>query len=182
MRYRVPHEIPVKFHNGSSYDYHHIIKELAEEFKEGDFECLAENSEKYISFSVPIKKECIHDTNEIITYRIKFIDSYRFMCSDLSSLVNNLSEIKDHEKCLDEKTIKDLIKKFPITDNFCKGDINKFVMLLRKGVYPYEYMDSWEKFDETSLPPKKDFYSELILEDISDSDYEHAEKVFKKKL
>ena len=104
------------------------------------------------------------------------------MCSDLSSLVNNLSEIKDHEKCLDEKTIKDLIKKFPITYNFCKGDINKFVMLLRKGVYPYEYMDSWEKFDETSLPPKKDFYSELILEDISDSDYEHAEKVFKKKL
>ena len=53
-------------------------------------------------------------------------------------------------------------------------------MLLRKGVYPYEYMDSWEKFDETSLPPKKDFYSELILEDISDSDYEHAKKVFKK--
>ena len=102
------------------------------------------------------------------------------MCSDLSSLVNNLSEIKDHEKCLDEKTIKDLIKKFPITDNFCKGDINKFVMLLRKGVYPYEYMDSWEKFDENSLPPKKDFYNELILEDISDSDYEHAKKVFKK--
>ena len=53
-------------------------------------------------------------------------------------------------------------------------------MLLRKGVYPYEYMDSWEKFDETSLPPKKDFYSELILEDISDSDYEHAKKVFEK--
>ena len=53
-------------------------------------------------------------------------------------------------------------------------------MLLQKGVYPYEYMDSWEKFGETSLPPKKDFYSELILEDISDSDYEHAEKVFKR--
>ena len=52
-------------------------------------------------------------------------------------------------------------------------------MLLQKGVYPYEYMDSWEKFGETSLPPKKDFYSELILEDISDSYYEHAKKVFK---
>ena len=106
LRYKLPHEIPVKFHNGSSYDYHHIIKELVEEFKEEDFDCLAENSEKYISFSVPIKKECIHDANEIITYRIKFIDSYRFMCSDLSSLVNNLSEIKDHEKCLDEKDNK----------------------------------------------------------------------------
>ena len=51
-------------------------------------------------------------------------------------------------------------------------------MLLRKGVYPYEYMDSWERFNETSLPPKKDFYSELTLEDISDKGYAHAQKVF----
>ena len=54
-----------------------------------------------------------------------------------------------------------------------------FVMLLRKGVYPYEYMDSWERFNETSLPDKKAFYSELNLEDITDKDYEHAQKVFK---
>ena len=53
-------------------------------------------------------------------------------------------------------------------------------MLLRKCAYPYEYMDSWERFNETSLPSKGNFYSELILEDISDSTYEHAEKVFKK--
>ena len=53
-------------------------------------------------------------------------------------------------------------------------------MLLRKGVYPYEYMDSWDKFNETELPPKKDFYSKLNLEDISDKDYEHAHNVFKK--
>ena len=52
-------------------------------------------------------------------------------------------------------------------------------MLLRKVVYPYEYMDSWEKFNEASLPPKKDFYSELTLENISDKDYEHDQKVFK---
>ena len=44
---------------------------------------------------------------------------------------------------------------------FCKGDRNKFVLLLRKGVYPYEYMDSWEKFDETSIPPKEAYYSKL---------------------
>ena len=61
---------------------------------------------------------------------------------------------------------------------FCNGDLNKFVLLRRKGVYPYEYMDSWERFDETSLPDKKYFYSELNLEDISDSDYNHAQKVF----
>ena len=50
--------------------------------------------------------------------------------------------------------------------------------MLSKGVYPYEYMDSWEQFDETSLPPKEDFHSELTLEDISDKDYAHAQKVF----
>ena len=61
---------------------------------------------------------------------------------------------------------------------FCNGDINKFVLLLRKGVYPYEYMDNLEKFDETSLPDKKVFYSELNLEDIIDKDYKHAQKVF----
>ena len=51
-------------------------------------------------------------------------------------------------------------------------------MLLRKGVYPYEYMDSWERFNETSLPPKESFYSELNLEDISDKDYSHVQKVW----
>ena len=51
-------------------------------------------------------------------------------------------------------------------------------MLLRKGVYPYEYIDIWERFDETSLPEKKAFYSELHLEDITDEDYTHAQKVF----
>ena len=53
-------------------------------------------------------------------------------------------------------------------------------MLLRKGVYPYEYMDTWEKFDETSLPDKKSFYSILTMENISDIDYRHGTNVFKK--
>ena len=59
---------------------------------------------------------------------------------------------------------------FPNTYQFCNGDLNKFVLLLRKGVYPHEYMDSWGRFNETSLPSKKDFYSELTLEDIADKD------------
>ena len=53
-------------------------------------------------------------------------------------------------------------------------------MVLRKGVYPYEYMGSWNKFNETELPPRKDFYSKKNLEHISDKDYEHAQNVFKK--
>ena len=64
LNYKVPQEIPVKIHNVSKCDYHFIIKELAEEFK-GEFECLRENTEKYISFSVPIKKE--HDNDKTIT-------------------------------------------------------------------------------------------------------------------
>ena len=70
-----------------------------------------------------------------------------------------------------------LIKKFRSLYQFCDGDLNKFILLLRKGVYPYEYMDSWETFDETTLPPKKYFYSELNLEDITDKDYDHAQKL-----
>ena len=61
---------------------------------------------------------------------------------------------------------------------FCNGDLNKFILLLRKCVYSYEYMDSWEKFDETTLSPKETFHSNLNLEDISDEDYAHAQKVW----
>ena len=87
--YNTPREISVVFHNGSSYDYHFIIKGLAEEF-EGDFECLGEKNEKYIKFSVSIKKES-NDSGTII-YKIKFIESFRFMSISLSNLLDNLSE------------------------------------------------------------------------------------------
>ena len=87
------------FHNGSIYDYHFIIKELVKEF-EGNFECLGENTEKYITFSVPIKKK-IENKDLEITYKIKFIDSYRFMSSSLSKLVENLSEGIYNNKCID---------------------------------------------------------------------------------
>ena len=78
-----------------------------------------------------------------------------------------------------KKFNNDLIKKFKNTYSFCDNDLNKFVLLLRKGVYPYEYMDSWERFSETSLPSKEDFYSKLNMEDIGDIDYRHANNVFK---
>ena len=55
----------------------------------------------------------------------------------------------------------------------------KFILLLRKVVYPYEYMDNWERFNETSLPNKEDFYRSLNMEEITDVDYMHAKKVFK---
>ena len=64
LRYKIPKDIPVLFHNGSTYHYHFIIKELAKEF-EGNFECLGENTEKYITFSVPIKKKIDNKNLEI---------------------------------------------------------------------------------------------------------------------
>ena len=72
------------------------------------------------------------------------------------------------KKCKEEweESINELIKEFPSVYQFCNDDLNKFVLLLRKGVYPYEHMDSWEKFDENILPPKKAFCSNLNLEDM----------------
>ena len=108
LRYKTPKEIPVVFHNGSTYDYYFIIKGLAKQFEE-EFECLDENTEKYITFSVPIKKEITkkdkdgNDKIRKISYKIKFIDSFRFMSSSLSNLVDDLSEELHSDKCTDCK-------------------------------------------------------------------------------
>ena len=264
LRYKIPKEIHVVFHNGSTYGYHFIIKQLAKEFKD-NFECLGENTEKYITFSAPIKKE--HDNGKTTTCKLKLIDSCRFMQSSLSNLVDNLSEINNKEpnkfidtmrsmtdslsqyidkvSKIDEKisqnkfidnmrstlfsltqsidkvpetarkiaqidnkepdntftdgmrsmvsslsqsldkisksdndiskidnkftnnmgpmisslsqsvnkvskinnkiSYDELIKKFPNTYQLCNNDHNKFELLLRKGIYPYEYMDKSEE-------------------------------------
>ena len=128
------------------------------------------------------------------------------MSSSLSNLVDNLSEGRHCDKCIDCKSYldymitkddqlifkcfeckknykkdfnKDLIKKFENIYEFCNGDINKFILLLRKGIYSYEYTDSWERFNETSLPDKDTFYSSLNMEHITNVDYRHAKRVFR---
>ena len=68
------------------------------------------------------------------------------------------------------KLTNESIRNFPTLHKFCNGDLNKFFLLLRKCIYPYEYMDSWERFDENTIPPKEVFYSELNLEGIHDAD------------
>ena len=75
-----------------------------------------------------------------------------------------------------EKINKGINRK--ISKQFCNGNLNKFVLLLRKRVYPYENMDKLEKFYEATLPPKEVFYSNLNLEHISDVNYVHAQKVW----
>ena len=79
-----------------------------------------------------------------------------------------------------KKINKELIKRFKSTYEFCNKDLNKFILLLRKGVYPYEYMDNWERFNETLLPSKESFYSNLNMENIDDIDYRHGNNVFKR--
>ena len=102
LRHKIPNNIPIVFHNGSMYDYHFLIKELAEEF-DGNFECLGENMGKYITFSVPIKKR-IENKNMNITYRLKFINSFRFMSTSLSKLVDNLTDGVQNDKCVNCKS------------------------------------------------------------------------------
>ena len=142
-----------------------------------------------------------------ITYKIKFIDSFRFMATSLSKLVDNLKDNIHNDKCIkcksnlcfvramneillfkcidcekeyEKEFNKELLKRFSNTYEFCDNDLNKFLILLRKGVYPYEYMDGWNKFNEKVLPSKESFYSSLTLENITEVDYTHANNVFKK--
>ena len=110
--------------------------------------------------------------NKELELENKFIDNLRSMISSLSCHLDNLSEI--NKKIL----LIELSEKFPSTYEFCNKDLNNISLLLRKGVYPYEYMDSEEKFNETELPDKESFYSELNKEGITDEDYVHAQKVW----
>ena len=157
LRYKIPKEIPVVFHNGSTYDYHFIIEELVKAF-DGNFECLGENTEKYITFSAPIRKK-IENKNIETTCKIKFIDSYRYLSMPLSKLIDNLSEgihnnacinckfCLDYIKTKNEKLIlkcfnckqyyekdfnKELIKRFASTYKFCNKNLNKFILLLER--------------------------------------------------
>ena len=104
LRYETSKEIPAIFHNGSRHGYHFIIKELANEFEE-QFEFLVKNTEKYVALSVPIKNKL--DNGKSVTCKIKFIDSFRFISSSLSSLIDNLSEGFHSDKCTDCKSCLD---------------------------------------------------------------------------
>ena len=102
----------------------------------------------------------------------KFTDSTRSMTT---SLLQSIDEVSETDKKISQAA---LIEKFPNTYQLCNKDLNKFALLLRKGIYPYEYMDSWKRFKEESLPDKESFYSELNNEHITDEDYAHAQKVW----
>jgi hypothetical protein len=93
-----------------------------------------------------------------VNKELRFVDSFKFMASSLSSLLKNVKEV-------------------PHLSHFYQGE--QLELLLKKGIYPYEWVDSPERFNEIQLPPKEAFHSKLSGEDITDEDYEHAQKVWK---
>ena len=160
LQYRMPKFIPVMFHNLSGYDSHLFIKNLG--VTEGNINCIPNNEEKYISFSKDIVVgEYTNKNGKVIAVKqqLRFIDSNKFMPSSLDQLVENL----DKNCCVN-------------TGKFYKG--KQLSLLMRKGVYPYEYASSCARFDDKQLPPKEAFYSKLTDKDISDDDYKHAHAVW----
>ncbi|XP_015115958.1 uncharacterized protein LOC107040393 [Diachasma alloeum] len=151
LNYKNSHDIPVIFHNLSGYDEHFLIRDLAKEFN-GSVELLPINKEKYIAFRKHIPKTKVY---------LRFIDPFRFIASSLEKLASYLS-------------ISDL----KITQAQCDNNDEKLGLLMRKGVFPYEYVDSWEKLVEEDLPSGEDFYSKLNNQQISEKDYEHARQVW----
>ena len=124
---------------------------------------IAKNTEDYISFSIKVEvnKYVDKEGNERMKeMELRFIDSIKFMNSSLYSLVNNLAR-GGHE--------------FWGFENY---NCSQRELLTRKGIYPYEYMDSWDKFKETRLPSIEKFYSNLNMSGVSDEDCEHVCKVW----
>ena len=152
--------IPIFFHNLLGFDCHLFIRELSE--SDGNIECLAKNKEDNISFTKKVKVDeyVVKDKNGNFKYNpvyfnLRFLDSFKFMASSLDSLSKNLND-------------------FPICRNNGLKDRH-----LKKGIYPYDYMDSFNRFEETENPPKQAYYSILNDQEITDEDYEHSIKIWK---
>ena len=127
-----------------------------------DMGIIAKNTADYISFSTNIEVEKYVDKggNER-TKELRFIDSIKFMSSSLDSLVNNLA------KCGHDFF------------GFEEYNSHQRELLIQKGIYPYDYEDSWDRFEETSLPNIEQFYSNLNMAGISEKDYDHACSVWR---
>ena len=156
LQFRKPKFTPVFLHNLSGYDSHLFIKNLGK--TEGNIKCIPNNEERYISFSKDIVVGKDNKEHEI-KHELRFLDSFRFMPSGLDKLVGNLA--KDQ---------------FKILSSFYQG--KQLDLLMRKGVYPYDHVDSLDRLAETQLPPKEAFYSKLNKSHISDEAYKHAQKVW----
>ena len=162
LKYRKPESVPVFFHNLTGYDSHLFIKKLGSSNNKENIKCIPNNEEKYITFTKTIitgqytnKK----GEDKYKTFDIVFKDSLKFMSSSLGALVNNLPKngFKNISKYYTPEEVE-LIK--------------------QKGFYPYEFMDTEEKFNDTKPPPREAFYSKLSGKGITEKNYKHVWNVW----
>lgn len=146
-----PKYVPVFLHNLSNYDAHFIVTEL--DYNSNRINVIPNSEEKFISFSKYISNK----------FSIRFVDTFRFMATRLSTLATNL--------------VTPDLKKFRETEKHFSN--NDMPLVTRKGVYPYDFTDDWSKLEHTSLPPIEDFYSVLSEEHVEDTEYQFATKVWK---
>ena len=169
LEFKPPSFYPVIFHNLSGYDSHMFIKELAEmqdplqdaklTKTKGKIDCIAKTEENYLSLSKVIVVDVFElDGKRVEVKReIRFLGSFKFMASGLSELAGNLKQHCDLEKHFEGEQL----------------ELEK-----QKGVYPYDYMDCFEKLNKTCLPPIECWYSKLNDTNVSQQDYTHARRVW----
>ena len=157
LNFQLTDKIPVVFHNLKGYDSHFIMQEIGNIVKknayfdeegnkyEMNINVIPCNMEKYMAF--------------MLGRYLVFIDSFQFMSSSLSNLVNNLPA-----------------EAFKYTGEVFQGE--QLSLMTKKGVYPYDYMNSFEKFEDSRLPKKEDFFSIMNNEHITDEEYQHAQNVW----
>ena len=159
LNFQLTNKIPVVFHNLKGYDSHFIMQEIGDIAKKNVYvdekgrehemriNVIPHNMEKYMAF--------------MLGPHLLFIDSFQFMSSSLSNLVNNLP-----------------IEAFKYTGEEFQGE--QLSLMKKKGIYPYDYMDSFKKFEDNRLPKKEDFFSLMNDEHITDEEYQHAQNVWNK--
>lgn len=163
LKHKHSRAIPIIMHNLAGYDAHLFIKELAQEMQ-GDIQIIPSNSEQYISFTKTVWNSTV-GMNVREKIRLRFIDSFRFMAASLDSLASIIPAEK-------KRILHKVYEK--------EYSSEQISMLNRKGVFPYSYLDRFERLNETALPPKECFYNDLNDEEISTEDYNFACQIWEK--
>ena len=159
LKLRIPEniKIPVIFHNLRGYDSHLIMTEIGSIVKKHTYK---DSKGREVEMQIAVIPNNMEKyMSFMLGNHLVFLDSFQFMSSSLDKLVSNLPK-----------------EELKYTSQTFKG--KRLELMTRKGVYPYDYMDSFEKFNQKELPKKKEFYSILNDEHISDEDYQHAKKVW----
>ena len=178
LEYKYKRFLPVYIHNLKGYDSHLFVKSLYRygykntDAKHENITCIPNTDQKYISFSKIIKVDEYEKDGEMkpVLFEIRFLDTIAFMATSIESLTDNLRK--------DCKTIEEKRNVFKNTSKHFTND-NEFDLMIQKGVYPYDYIDSFDKLNETKLPERREFYSILNKIACDKKDYQRAQNVWK---